>query len=954
MGEERNYARAPRPTYRLQFNQQFRLRDAAEVVDYLDTLGIGDLYASPLLTATRGAEHGYHVTDPTTVNHELGGAWELAQLDRALDRGDMGLLVDIVPNHLAASLENPWWGDVLEHGPGSSWAAFFDIDWEEGGGRLVLPILARPEGEVLEEGELRVALDAAGLHIVYYDTLLPVDPATYPLVLEGEVAVLLETLGSSDPAVRNLLRLVGTARQIPPRTATDTSSKDKRRSLGEEVNHRLWTTYKGDPGTQRAVDEALRVLNDPEGLDRLRALLAAQAYRLVFWRHGLEELNYRRFFDITDLVGVRVEDPEVFTASHDRLLQLITDGTVTALRVDHVDGLRDPLGYLRELQRASSRAAGADGFYVVVEKILAGDEPLPQDWPVAGTTGYEFLVDLNGLFVDREGLERLDALYRRFTGLDDPIADIVHARKRDALRQLFRGEVNRLTRRLADLARRLPDAISPAVLQDKPDEEALSDALAAVAASFPVYRTYVRDEWLPERDRPYVDSALADAARRHPDLDPAVLDLLGLVLRLEIPAVLDRPTRRDWLEFVLLWQQLTGPAMAKGFEDTTFYVYNRLISLNEVGVDAEAMKYPGGVDQFHSRLRERTRHRPQSMNATSTHDTKRSEDVRARLNVLSEVPGSWQEHLERWSEWNEGHRQEIGGHRAPDRNEEWLLYQTLVGMWPFEAQEEAEVRERLKGFALKAAREAKVHTSWIDPDEAHEKALEAFIDRILVDLRFVDDLRRFVDLVALPGAVNSLGQVIAKIAAPGVPDFYQGTELWNLRLVDPDNRRPVDYGRGRRFLDEIRSRAASDRLGLVREVRDTWRDGRVKLFVTWTGLDLRRRREALFREGDYWPLAVTGPQAARVLAFARRLRGDWAVAVVPRLVAGLGGGWPLGQRWGNSVVALPRAVGAVRETLTGQRLGVSDGGVRLADAFAELPVGLLVPDRGAGEPGGGT
>ncbi|MDP8928932.1 MAG: malto-oligosyltrehalose synthase, partial [Actinomycetota bacterium] len=785
MGDSTGSARVPRSTYRLQIHQRFRLRDAAELIDYLDALGIGDLYASPLLTATRGAPHGYHVTDPTRVNPEVGGVGELAQLAMALDDAGMGLLLDIVPNHLAASPENPWWVDVLEHGPASAWAASFDIDWEAGDGRVVLPILGRPEREALERGEIRIALDEAGLHVAYHDTRLPLDPATYPLVLEGEIPVLQETVGASHPAARGLLRVVESARQIPPRIVDDRRSAQQRRKLAEEVNHRLWALLASDPRAQRVVDEALRVLNDPEGVERLEVLLGSQAYRLAFWRTGTEELNYRRFFDITDLVGVRVEDADVFAARHDRLLRLVADGRITGLRVDHVDGLRDPLGYLHELQRTASAAAGVGRFYIVVEKILAGDEPLPEDWPVAGTTGYELLVLVNGLFVAREGLWRLEAAYRRFTGLDAALADIAHDAKLTGLNQLFRGEVKHLSRRLAKLAARLPGGCL--------GEDVLRSALVVVAASFPVYRTYVRGGELSQRDRPYVETALAEAARRHPDVDRTALDLLGHVLRLEMPTDLDHDTRRDWIEFILRWQQLTGPAMAKGFEDTTFYVYNRLVSLNEVGADVGDMDTPQGVDEFHSRVSERARNWPHTLNATSTHDTKRSEDVRARLHVLTEVVAAWQEHLERWSAWSAGRRREVGGHEAPDRNEEWLLYQTLVGMWPFEADEEGAVRERLKGFALKAAREAKVHTSWLDPDEAHEQALEAFVDAVLDDPRFVDDLRRFVDVVALPGAVNALAQVVAKIAAPGVPDFYQGTELWNLRLVDPDNRRPVDF-----------------------------------------------------------------------------------------------------------------------------------------------------------------
>lgn len=936
MGDSARPVRVPRSTYRLQIHAGFGLRDAAEVIGYLDALAIGDLYASPLLTAKRGAPHGYHVTDPTHVNPEVGGAEELSQLAGALDDAGMGLLLDIVPNHLAASPENPWWVDVLQHGRASTWAASFDIDWQAGDGRIVLPILGHPEREALEQGELSIVLDEAGLQVGYYDTRLPLDPATYPLVLEAEVAVLQETLGPSHPAACGLLRVVETARQIPARTVEERGFAERRRQLADEVKHRLWALYTSDQGVHRVVDEALRVLNAPESVERLEALLALQAYRLVFWRTGVEEVNYRRFFDITDLVGVRVEDEDVFAARHDRLLRLVGEGQITGMRVDHVDGLRDPFGYLRELQRAASDAGGVERFFIVVEKILAEDESLPEDWPVAGTTGYELLVLLNGLFVDGEGLRRLEAAYRRFTGLDASYADIAHDAKLRALTQLFRGEVNHLSRRLAELASRLPGGGLA--------EDALRAALVAVAAAFPVYRTYARGEELPQRDRPYVETALVEAAHRHPEVDRAALDLIGHVLRLEIPADLDHDTRRCWVEFILRWQQLTGPAMAKGFEDTTLYVCNRLVSLNEVGVDVATMDAPRGLDEFHARVRDRARNWPHTLNATSTHDTKRSEDVRARLHVLSEVAATWQEHFERWSTWNVGCRQEVDGREAPDRNEEWLLYQTLVGVWPFESYDEVDVRQRLKVFALKSAREAKVHTSWLDPDEAHEKALEAFIEAVLDDPRFVDDLRRFVDIVALPGAVNSLAQVVAKIAAPGVPDFYQGTELWNLRLVDPDNRRPVDFARRRRHLEDIRRRATSDRPGLVREVRDSWRDGRVKLLVTWTGLELRREREALFRDGDYAPLAATGLHEARIVAFARRLGSDWVVAVVPRLVAGIADGWPLGDRWDDTTLPLPGAASAVREVLTGRTLGVSAGRVGIAEVFRELPVGLLVPE----------
>ncbi|HEX2026478.1 MAG TPA: malto-oligosyltrehalose synthase [Nitriliruptorales bacterium] len=914
----------PRSTYRLQLGPQCTFAEAAAVVDYLAALGVSDVYLSPILAAPRGSAHGYHVTDPTRLNPELGGPAGFAQLATTLDRHGAGLLLDIVPNHLAASPDNPWWAHVLQHGRASPHATWFDIDWDGGDGRVLLPILGRELDEVLDAGEVVAALDERGPHLRYHDTRLPLDPGSVGELLAGCLAVLRAARGDHDTAVLELTRAVQLAERIPPRDIPQ--RREQRHALAEQLAARLWAVY-GGPTARAAVDEALRGVAGPS----LRELLDAQAYRLAHWRSGRRELNYRRFFDITDLVGLRVEDAAVFAARHDLLLRLVADGTVTGLRVDHVDGLREPHGYLQRLQQEASRAAGADSFYVVVEKILEGDEPLPPEWPVAGTTGYDFLTAANALWVDHDGLQRLGAAYTAFTGRPVAVADTLHRRKIDALTDLFPGEVDGLVRRLRRLAELVPDV--PEI-----GEEALRGAVTAVTASFPVYRTYVRDEHLRPDDRAALQRAFADARTRHPEVDGRATVLLERVLMLDLPVGLGEAARDAWLDLVLRWQQLTGPAMAKGFEDTTFYIENRLTSLNEVGVDVHGIVAPHGAPGLHQRTARRAAAWPHTLNATSTHDTKRSEDVRARLQALSEVADAWATAVARWRERNEPHRSRVGQRTAPDRNEEWLLYQTLVGMWPLAAAKERSVRDRAKGFMEKAAREAKVNTSWLDQDRAYEAALLRFVDGVLDDRGFVEELRAMVDRVALGGAVNALAQVVLRVAAPGVPDTYQGTELWDWSLVDPDNRRPVDYALRRRLLHQIR--ADGDLVAVADRARAGWRDGRVKLLTLCRSLTARNADAELFLAGSYEPLAADGARAQHVVAFARRHGDRWAVAVVPRLTVTLvPGDWPLGDVWADTTVPLPHT--HCRDALTGRSLRADDGRLRLADALQHLPVALL-------------
>lgn len=879
--------RIPTATYRLQFNEGFRFRDAAALVSYLAALGITDLYASPLLQARRGSLHGYDVTDPTRLNEALGGEEGFAVLAAELQRYGMGLLLDIVPNHMAAGSENPWWRDVLRHGPDSPYAAFFDIDWRPRRpglhGKVLLPILEAPYGTVLENGEIRVVLAGDGPWAVYHEHRLPLSPASF------------DRLASAS---------------FP--------------------------------------NERLRLPADD--LDRL---LAEQSYRLAYWRTGTEELNYRRFFDVTDLAGVRMDDENVFEAAHALVFELVRRGTVTGLRIDHIDGLYAPRRYLESLQ---GRLAGPDGgrnFYVVTEKILGEAEDLPGDWPVYGTTGYDFLNLVNELFIDGSGMADLEALYTRFTGLAADFDTLVYEQKKRVTEILFPGEVRALAWRLGLLAEADRHGRDLTLSE-------LERGLVGVTACLPVYRTYIDGFTVAERDRDYIERAVEEAVRRNPAVTRAA-GFLRRVLLLRFPPGLPAEQRRLWLDFVMRWQQFTGPAMAKGFEDTVLYIYNRLVSLNEVGGRPATRGTP--VAEFHRRNAARGRRWPHTLNATSTHDTKRSEDVRARINVLSEIAGSWAERVERWSRWNSERKPVVDGAPVPDGNMELLLYQTLIGAWPLREAEVPAFRERLLEYLVKAAREAKVHTSWLDPDDRYEKALQAFASSILEPdsgNRFLQDFKEFQKVTAFYGALNSLAQVLLKAASPGVPDFYQGTELWHMYLVDPDNRRPVDFGLRARFLAGLAEEEARGRLALAGRLLSGWDDGRVKLYVTYKTLTFRRAHAALFAKGEYIPLEAAGPAGEHVCAFARRHGDDWALVAVPRLAARLrleraprSGGlpetaFPLGEAaWGDTVLLLPGgAPGRWHNVFTGEV--VAGEPLRVADLLRHFPAALLGKDKGEG------
>ena len=946
--------RVPSATYRIQFNRIFHFADARALVPYLRLLGITDLYASPIFQARRGSTHGYDVTDPTRLNPELGPKEDFDLLVKELKRHRMGLLLDIVPNHMAASPENPWWADVLANGASSPYARYFDIDWRPATfpvkDKVLLPVLGAPYGHALENRELILGLDETGFFVRYFEVRLPLHPKSYRRILAHRISTLEQTLGVAHPALRALADLIAAIQALPGSASDDPQEVKNIPQDRQALQQQLWDLYRRHAEIKAFLDGNIKIFNgrkgSPHSFDLLDELLGDQAYRLAHWRAGRMHLNYRRFFDINDLVSMRVEDPHVFEATHALIVELVNQQKVTGLRADHIDGLYDPGGYFRNLQDRIAAKAAHDrfpGFYLLAEKILIGDETLPAEWPVHGTTGYEFATAVNGVFVDPRGMRALDTVYTGFTGAKGTFRDVVYDRKKQVMKELFMGEVSSLGHHLDELAeqhRHARDVTPQARLQ----------ALVEVTACLPVYRTYIRDAIVPAHDRPFIEQALREAERRNPAPGPEAFDFLRRVLLLDFSPPLPEQQKAAWLYFVMRWQQFTGPIMAKGLEDTSLYVYNRLISLNEVGGDPAAERQ--SVEGFH-RHNLGTRARwPYTMNATSTHDTKRSEDVRARINVLSEIPEAWAKCLSRWSRWNRAKKRRVDGTPVPDPNEEIFLYQTLLGAWPLRKDAMPEFKERLKAYVIKAAKEAKVHTSWIDPNPDYEHALAGFVDAILKPSRqnrFFADILRFQRRIAFWGAFNALAQALLKIASPGVPDSYQGTELWDFSLVDPDNRRPVDFTKRLRFLQDLKRRETNGLVPLISELLANWEDGRIKLFVTSKALHFRRDQSRLFVEGDYVPLHAAGKRKEHVCAFARQKEGAWALIAVPRLLTKLvpDGKPPLGKRvWGTDRLVLPG--GAPQRwvnVFTGETMTVSPGAGKkvlpLKSVFQHCVVALL-------------
>ncbi|MDQ3998090.1 MAG: malto-oligosyltrehalose synthase [Gemmatimonadota bacterium] len=971
-------------TYRLQVHKDFPLAKVREVVPYLRELGISHLYLSPLLAARPGSTHGYDVVDPARVNPEVGTEGELRALAAEVHAAGMGIVLDIVPNHMGIGAENPYWEDVLTHGQQSRYARWFDIDWDahpKRRGKVVLPVLGDELMAVLDKGELGLDIsESGGVRLKYYDKTFPLDPVTVPPELQ---------------------------------------------------------LVQFDPNAKQAAEEWV---HGEEGKMRLLALVARQHYVLAFWRCAPSDVNYRRFFDVNDLAGLRTDDAAVFDETHAKILEWVRDGIVDGLRVDHVDGLRDPLGYLVRLREAVERRREEGGrrkeeggmrresaapsppssflippssvlvppsFPIYVEKILSPDEHLRREWPVQGTTGYETLNDIESIFIHYGGACAVERMYRRIrrlavAGREVTFEGVAREGRLKVLRGALRADIRRLARLLAPVlseARREEGGRrrETTALLAPPDsltERALVDGLTQLVASLPVYRTYIdgRQPLPHPDDRAVLERAVARAEEHCNEIEHAVVQRIAEAFLEPLeeggrrkeeggrrkeegevgstPSSFLPPHSSPRLEFILKFQQTSGPATAKGVEDTALYEYIPLASRNEVGGEPDR-KLHDAVERFHAANAERARDWPLALVTTNTHDTKRSADLRARIDVLSEVPDEWDRYVTRWRRLNRRYKVAVKGRPSPDTNTEYLLYQTLVGLWPApRANRRADdlperewfegAAERLERYMMKAVKEAKTHTSWTDPDEEYEGSVSRFVHAILDredNPEFLGDVARFVNAVARAGQWNAIARTLVHLTVPGTPDTYQGDELWNYTLVDPDNRRPVNYDHRLAFLADVTLNAKTPeaRATLVRDLGRTPENPRLKLLIVRAALHTRRAMPALFREGEYVPLAATGAYADRVFAFARRHGGEAAITIVPRLVMPLLRGerkQVTGEAWGDTSLGLPAELAAHswRSALTGREIGIdrgADGGeLRLAGLFVDLPLDLLSASGG--------
>jgi len=878
--------RLPSATYRVQLNKDFRFADVHKILDYLQELGISDLYVSPVLASRKGSTHGYDVIDPNRINPDLGTEEEFTALENELQSRGMGLLLDIVPNHMAASAENPWWTDVLENGSQSAFAAFFDIDWHPHArnleGRILLPVLGRPFGEALDSGELKLVYDSGRFFIQYFESLFPLSPRSYYEILNSPAETLKDSLGENSPAFHEYSGILASAldRARADRRAGETSAE--RRLRFESARDRLRTLVDSTPEVRSLIERNINEINgkqgDPGSFDVLQRLLSEQNYELAFWQNLNESINYRRFFTIADLVGVRVEDPLVFEASHGYVLRLVGRNPLAGLRIDHIDGLRDPFAYLGRLQErlATDETRSESPSYLLVEKILQLAEQLPEDWPVSGTTGYDYVNQANGLFVNPDGARQITQVYSDFIGRKQEFSHVLYHKKKLVMSTLLGVEMRTLGRHLVELATQ--DRYARELSRD-----VLIEALVEVTACLPVYRTYIRNMDLPPQAIEYIELAVREARLRAPTLPTVYFDFVREVLLLLNPPHVQVDQREARLVFIMRWQQFTGPILAKGFEDTALYVYYPLLSLNEVGGNPRPEEAPTR-EEFYQFIQDRGRRWPGTLDATSTHDTKRSEDIRARINVLSEIPAEWQKHLKRWSELNAKHKTSLSGQAVPDRNEEYFLYQTLLGVWPLDPLCQPNLLERVQEHLTKATREAMVHTRWTRPNEPHEEALQSFVAKLLGPdgTDFMGDFREFQQKIAYFGMINGLSQTLLKITSPGVADFYQGSELWDLRLVDPDNRGPIDFERRVRSLKQIAAADSADPKRILPDLVEQWQDGRVKLYLIWKALTFRREHPDLFAGGEFIPLESAGCHAQNTVAFLRRTPSATALIAFPR------------------------------------------------------------------------
>lgn len=972
-----NTPQVPRATYRVQFGQNMTFRQASALVNYLSQLGISHLYASPLFKARSQSTHGYDVVDYGQFNPKLGTEDDFNALSDMLSRHGMSILLDIVPNHMGGSTENAWWMDVLKHGISSVHGDFFDINWYPENrlldNQILIPVLGDHYGRILEAGELKVVYWHGDFYLHYYDHQFPITPETYTSILQMVLRHLASHTYNEAWVEMELASIINSLRFLPPYTTTDPDELTVRRREQIIIRWRLLGLFDKSEPFRLAIDLALRefngVVGEPHSFDQLDDLINGQPYRLAYWRTATDEINYRRFFDINDLVALRIEETHVFDQVHQLTMKLLAEDKVTGLRIDHPDGLWDLESYFFRLQEAyltayiEKRLGKKIGIhplisdyleaikrsqnhpmpwvlYVVAEKILSETEPLPNTWAVQGTTGYDFMYTVNNLFVNSDNETAFDNLYADFLGEKLDFHDLIDNAKKKVMAQSLTSELDARSAQLSRLIERNRRYRGFT-------RNSIAFCLSEIIAALSIYRTYITTPGdVTDRDRHYIDEAVTLAKKRNPLIPASIFDFLHDTLLMDNWSDFDEEHRPELRRFVMQMQQVTGPIMAKGMEDTTFYIYNRLTSLNEVGGHPERFGFL--VDDFHAFNTDK----PflYAMLSSSTHDTKRSEDVRARINVLSEMPKEWSAIIQEWATINQGNKTTLDDITAPTRNDEYLFYQTLLGIFTPDADIKTDILPRMIAYLHKAVKEAKVHTNWVNPNDTYTGAITQFVTQALSNKAFLASFTPFQQKVAFFGYFNALSQALLKFTAPGIPDIYQGNELWDYSLVDPDNRRPADFDKRIKLLGELQKSAQVDLSGLIQNLMTRLDDGAIKLYITSTILRYRAEHELLFRDGEYIPVDVVGDKQAHVCAFLRQYKDEMILVVIPRLIYGLVGETmkaPIGDVvWGNTALHLHLSKQMIAKNIfTGEladlREQTNGYDVYMSELLATFPVGVF-------------
>ena len=871
----------PVSTYRVQLSPEYTLEDLEEILDYLDAFGISTIYAAPLFQARKGSSHGYDITNPFQLNKEIGKLDLFKRISDRLQQKNMTWLQDIVPNHMAFDGDNIWLQDIFELGPEASQYNFFDIDWEQSG-KLMAPFLGSPLEEVISKKELKLKVSKNGFSVTYFDHEYPAAARSYALILEG--------FKSWEEKFRDF-------------------SGEKER--WEELKEFLVREYQKDPDFRNSINKRLIDINASE--EKLKEILEQQYFQPAHWKETETKINYRRFFTINDLICLRMEEEQVFESYHRFILQLCEEELIQGLRIDHIDGLFDPKAYLEKLREK----LGPD-FYIIIEKILEWDEKLPVHWPVQGTSGYGFLATVNQVLTNKESAELFLKAYKDVDPGHSNYNDLVYNQKLFILKERMGGEYENLWRLAVDLQ----------LLEDR-QESKLKEALGAFLAGFSVYRIYPEEYPLRKRQEKIIEAAYKNAVSHSVHLEKELYQLKLIFLGEA------EKNRDNMLQFLQRCQQFTGPLAAKGVEDTSFYIYNELISHNEVGDSPEVFGL--SAEGFHQRMQLRKEDFPLSVNATATHDTKRGEDSRMRINVLTELGQEWFDHVAHWKQISEKLRQEK---KTPDANEEYFIYQMLIGAWPFDGVPGEEFLERSTTYLQKVLREAKVNSSWAQPNEQYETQVYNFLEQLIKNEDFLQSFGKFHSKVAAYGAIKSLSQSLLKITAPGIPDVYQGTELWDLSYVDPDNRRPVDYPLRKQFLKEISSEPDPD---LLKSLKQDYKSGKIKMFSIHRALKARKQFPEVFEKGDYLPLEVTGRNSKSLIAFARKFQEKVVITVVPTLVTSFfDEQLQLRNDTINDLkVLIPEELsGSFKNEFTGRSFSSEE--LDLNTIFADFPVALLI------------